>query len=64
MMRVAPSFESEGRAIMTQQVRIQGLQQSERLKTGDKTVRPGKCVFPDAVIRTPWTDRPKQDQAA
>ena len=32
MMGVAPSFESERRAIMTQQVRVQGLQQSERLK--------------------------------
>jgi hypothetical protein len=30
---------------MTQQVRVQGLQQSERFKTGDKTVRPGTAYF-------------------
>jgi hypothetical protein len=48
---------------MAQQVRVQGLQQSERFKTADKIVRPGNRPFHGAVIRTPRTDRPKQDQA-
>jgi hypothetical protein len=48
---------------MAQQVRVQGLHQSERFKTVDEIVRPGNHLFLDTVICTPRTDRPKQDQA-
>jgi hypothetical protein len=63
MMGVAPSFESEGRAIVTQQIGVQGLQQSERFKTSEKTVWPGNRLLPDVAIRVPRTERPKQNQA-